>query len=161
MGSVIQWGGFDSARVLTLPYFHIARCVVYSMQACKDGTLGSPQLVVRSLTTDSHSLGRHTGDGLAATLENILLAVVASAAVKLSAAFAFAHAALHPLAGTFIAARTGNPFVAVRGWRLVRPRGGSWRGSCRGPGRNRPAAGRFLRQEPGRNRTAAPLQYRT
>jgi hypothetical protein len=21
MGSVIQWGGFDSARVLTLPYF--------------------------------------------------------------------------------------------------------------------------------------------
>lgn len=73
MGSVIQWGGFDSARVLTLPYFHIARCVVYSMQACKDGTLGSPQLVVRSLTTDSHSLGRHTGDGLAATLENILL----------------------------------------------------------------------------------------
>jgi len=55
MGSVIQWGGFDSARVLTLPYFHIARCVVYSMQACKDGTLGSPQLVVHSLTTDSHS----------------------------------------------------------------------------------------------------------
>ena len=83
------------------------------MQACKDGTLGSPQLVVRSLTTDSHSLGRHTGDGLAATLENILLAVVASAAVKLSAAFAFAHAALHPLAGTFIAARTGNPFGAA------------------------------------------------
>jgi hypothetical protein len=55
MGSVIQWGGFDSARVLTLPYFHIARCVVYSMQACKDGTLGSPQLVVHLLTTDSHS----------------------------------------------------------------------------------------------------------
>eukprot|EP00964_Phaeocystis_antarctica_P077340 scaffold47982_cov56-Phaeocystis_antarctica.AAC.2 len=38
------------------------------------------------------------------------------------------------------------------------PPRGCWRGSCRGPAGSRPAAGRLLRQEPGSNRTTAPLQ---
>jgi hypothetical protein len=48
-------GWFRLSASFDTTVLHIARCVVYSMQACKDGTLGSPQLVVHSLTTDSHS----------------------------------------------------------------------------------------------------------
>jgi len=40
-------------------------------------------------------------------------------------------------------------------------RRGCWGGFCRGPAGSCPAAGRLLRQEPGSNRTAAPLQNRT